>query len=55
MINNYEDYKKEMQKLEEEDFLNNMTDDYGEWQSTSRNIALRRFQLQCEAKEKGII
>ena len=54
-INTLEDYEKAMETLREDEFIAEMSDDFGYWQSEKAEVASQRAQVTAQAKEKGII
>ena len=54
-INTLEDYEKAMAELKDNEFIAEMSDDFGYWQSEKAEVAAQRAQVIAQAKEKGII
>ena len=50
-----EQYTKEMEKLDELEFLASMSDDYSVTCRELREIGLMRYELNKKAQEQGII
>lgn len=49
----YEQYQKEVEKLNNFEFYNKMTDDFSSYNEGVRYIILKRIELQKVARENG--
>ena len=54
-INSLEDYEKAMEVLDGNDFIAEMSDDFGCWKREKAEVAAQRAQVIAQAKEKGMI
>ena len=54
-INTLEDYENAMEVLKGNDFIAEMSDDFGCWKSEKAEVAAQKAQVIAQAKEKGII
>ena len=54
-INSLEDYQKAMEILEGNDFIAEMSDDFGVWQREKDEVRSQKESVIRQAKEKGLI
>lgn len=54
-INSKEDYVNAMRKLDENEFVAEMSDDFTYWKSEKEEVRLQRAVVRRQAIEKGII
>lgn len=54
-INTVEDFNDAMDTLERQDFIAEMSDDFGVWQREKNEVARQQRSVIAQAKAKGLI